>query len=74
MFKHPAKVCMSYLSHFHFSMYLSQEFAKASVGAFIHAIHPDILVTHSSDTIKRLDNEMKKIGCRKIDLEKSKED
>ena len=45
MFKHPANVCMTYFSHFKFSMYLSQEFAKASVGAFIHAIHPDILVT-----------------------------
>lgn len=70
MFKHPANVCMTYFSHFKFSMYLSQEFAKASIGAFIHGIHPDILVTHSTDTIKRLDNKMQQIGCRKIDLNK----
>ena len=70
MFKHPANVCMTYFSHFKFSMYLSQEFAKASVGAFMHGIYPDILVTHSTDTIKSLDNKIQKIGCRKIDLKK----
>lgn len=64
MFEHPKKVCMTYYTHFKFSMYLSYEFAKASVGAIIHAIYPDVLVTHSSDTLTRLKNEMKKIGCR----------
>lgn len=64
MFEHPKKVCMTYYTHFRFSMYLSYEFAKASVGAIVHAIYPDILVTHSSDTLNRLQNEMKKIGCR----------
>ena len=65
MFKHPSKVCMNYLTHMKFSLYLSKEFAKASVGAFIHAIYPDTLVTHSTDTIKKLEEDMKKIGCRK---------
>ena len=64
MFEHPKNVCMTYFTHFKFSMYLSYEFAKASIGAIIHAFHPDILVTHSSDTIARLQSEMKKIGCR----------
>ena len=64
MFKHPNKVCMTYLSHFKFSMNLSKEFAKASVGAFVHAIYPDVLITHSTDTINNLQKEMKKIGCR----------
>ena len=73
MFKHPANVCMTYWSHFKFSMYLSKEFAKASGGAFFHAIHPDILVTHSTDTINKLQEDMKKIGCRKIDLNDSHE-
>ena len=65
MFKHPSKVCMNYFTHMKFSLYLSKEFAKASVGAFIHAIYPDALVTHSTDTIKKLEKDMEKIGCRK---------
>ena len=68
MFKHPQEVCLTYFSHLKFSFFLSYEFAKASVGALIHGIYPDVLVTHSSDTINFLNNEMKKIGCRKIDL------
>lgn len=63
MFKHPAKACMTYWSHFKFSMYLSKEFSKASVGAFIHAVYPDILISHSSDTLNKLKNEFKKKGC-----------
>jgi len=47
-----------------FSLVLSGEFAKASVGAFIHAIIPDLLVTHSSDTIKKISEDMEKVGCR----------
>ena len=67
MFKHPANVCMTYFSHLKFSFYLSYQFAKASVCAIIHGIYPDILITHSSDTIKHLVNKMKEIGCRKND-------
>ena len=63
MFKHPAKACMTYWSHFKFSMYLSKEFSKASVCAFIHAVYPDILISHSSDTLNKLKNEFKKKGC-----------
>lgn len=63
-FKHPQKVCMNYLSHMRFSLYLSSQFAIASAGAFCHAIYPDILITHSSDTISKLSSDMKKIGCR----------
>ena len=63
MFKHPAKACMTYWSHLNFSMYLSKEFAKASCCAFIHAIYPDILITHSSETIKKLHTDMSKKGC-----------
>ena len=66
-FKHPQKVCMTYWSHMRFSLYLSSQFAIASVGAFCHAIYPDILITHSSDTISKLSNDMKKIGCRQDD-------
>ena len=72
MFKHPLDVCMTYHSHLKFSLYLSYQFAKASVCAIIHGIYPDILITHSSDTIKHLSNKMQQIGCRKIDLNKIK--
>ena len=64
-FSHPDSVCLSYVEHFKFSMYLSIEFAKASVAAFIHAIYPDVLITYSSDTVSKLSQDMSKIGCRK---------
>lgn len=65
MFKHPAKACMTYWSHFKFSMFLSREFGKATVGAFIHAIYPDVLISHSSDTLIRLKQEFDRKGCKK---------
>ena len=45
-------------------MYLSYEFALASVAAVVHAFYPDALETYSSDTVERVTKEMKKIGCR----------
>jgi hypothetical protein len=48
-----------------FSFYLSYTFFTASFYAFIHGIYPDIFITHSSDTIKQISEDMKKIGCRK---------
>ena len=64
MFKHPKNVCLTYTEHFKFSLYLSYTFAKASVCALVHAVYPDVLVTHSSDMIKEVSKEMSKIGCR----------
>jgi len=58
MFKHPAKAGMTYIQHFKFSMNLSKKFAIASAAAAIHAIIPDILVTHSTDTINKLHEHM----------------
>lgn len=65
MFKHPANVCLTYFQHMKFSLFLASEFGKASLFAVVHAIYPDAYITHSSDTIKYLNDEMKKIGCRK---------
>tara|TARA_B100001564_G_scaffold344754_1_gene342643 strand:- start:2090 stop:2251 length:162 start_codon:yes stop_codon:yes gene_type:complete len=48
-----------------FSFYLSYTFLTASFYAFVHGIYPDIFITHSSDTIKQISEDMKKIGCRK---------
>ena len=64
LFEHPQNVCMTYTSHFYFSMYLCFEFAKASIAAFIHACYPDVFVTYSSDTVKELLKQMEKVGCR----------
>lgn len=63
MFKHPTKACMTYWSHLKFSMFLSKEFSKASVAAFIHAIYPDILISHSRNTLSNLQNEFNQRSC-----------
>lgn len=64
MFQHPQNVCLTYFEHLKFSMELSYIFTKAAACAIIHGIYPDILVTHSSDTINIIKEKMKKIGCR----------
>ena len=64
MFKHPSDVCMTYLQHCKFSLSLSFQFAYASFAAFIHAIYPDVYVTHSTDTIDSIKKQMKNVGCR----------
>ena len=63
-FTHPSRVCMTYWTHFRFSMYLAKEFFLASVCAVVHAFYPDAFVTHSSDTIQKLLNDMRGVGCR----------
>lgn len=60
MFKHLKDVNMTYFDHMKFSLFLSFTFLKATFGAFIHAIYPDILVTSSTDTLEFLNIEMKK--------------
>ena len=45
--------------------YLSYTFFIGSFYAFIHGIYPDIFITNSSDMIRDVSIEMKKIGCRK---------
>ena len=67
LFKHPNKVCMTYFTHMKYSLYLSYSFMKASLCAFFHAIYPDSFITHSSDTLYRLNKEIKEVGCRKSD-------
>lgn len=64
MFSHPKNVCMTYLKHCKFSLYLSYNFAKASYKAFVHAFIPDVYITDSSDIIQKLDKDMKQIGCK----------
>ena len=64
MFEHPARVCMSYWTHFRFSAYLAREFLVAAFCALVHAFYPDVFLTHSSDTVRRLGAVMRSAGCR----------
>tara|TARA_Y100000741_G_scaffold307246_1_gene249987 strand:- start:243 stop:485 length:243 start_codon:yes stop_codon:yes gene_type:complete len=72
VFKHPAKVCMSYSQHMLFSLGLSKDFFIASTKAFVHAIYPDSYITSSSDAIIDIDNKMKKVGCKDENNERNK--
>ena len=65
LFEHPTKVCMTYVEHMLFSLYLSYSFLKASICAFCHAVYPDVFITHSSDTLTTLLADIKDVGCRK---------
>ena len=62
MFAHPREVCMTYWEHLSFSMHFSYNFAKASVGAFVHALFPPFFLTHSTQTIME---ELRTTGCIK---------
>ena len=65
MFKHLNNVCMTYSKHFLFSMNLSKIYLKSSCKAFIHAIFPNLYITSSSDTQKKIDLLLKNSGCIK---------
>tara|TARA_B100001559_G_scaffold311174_1_gene307375 strand:- start:53 stop:253 length:201 start_codon:yes stop_codon:yes gene_type:complete len=60
MFKHLKDVNMTYFEHMKFSLFLSFTFFKAALGAFVHSIYPDILVTSSTETLELLNIEMEK--------------
>jgi len=57
---HPRENNLTYLQHMIISLNLCQSFAIASLQAFIHALFPFVFQTASTDTIKYLDNFMKK--------------
>ena len=57
---HPRENGVTYLQHMMISLNLCQTFAIASVQAFVHAVFPFVFQTTSSDTIKYLDDFMKK--------------
>ena len=61
MFIHPKQVGLTYFQHMRFSFYLSYKFTTASVCALVHGIYPDILITHSSDTVQELNNEIQEM-------------
>ena len=64
MFKHLKKIKMSYIDHFNFSIGLSKDFLIACYQALIHAIYPDIFITSSTDSVKKIDKKIKKLRSK----------
>ena len=67
MFKHPAKVCMTYYQHCKFSLQISKLFAEASIKAVIHAFIPDWYITSTTDITNKIQKMLQEAGCRNID-------
>jgi len=66
--EHPSKVCMTYASHFRFSLGLSALFFKASVQALIHAVFPFWCIHNSSEHCRHILRRIQNNGCRdKVD-------
>ena len=63
---HLNNVCMSYYEHFKFSLKLSFYFIGGFIGAFIHAIFPQILIKSSTEINKTLNELLKFSNCSKI--------
>ena len=47
-----------------FSIGLSKDFLIASYQALIHAIYPDIFITSSTDSVKKIDKKIKKLRSK----------
>ena len=67
-FSHPNSVCMSYCTHFCFSINLSRKLFIGSLKAFMHSIFPNFFITSSSDLLEELQEDFKTVGCDKLDL------
>jgi hypothetical protein len=66
-FEHPKNVCMTYFKHMKLSLYLSYLLAKASTKAMVHAFLPDTFITSTSDLTAKIQDILKKSGCREND-------
>ena len=64
-FSHPNSVCMSYYTHFCFSINLSRKLFVGSIQAFVHAIFPNFFITSSSDLLKEMQDDFDTVGCDK---------
>jgi hypothetical protein len=53
---HPNEVRMTYLQHTRFALMLSWQTLTCAVGSLIHAFFPFLFVTHTSTTIRKLQN------------------
>ena len=62
---HPEDVCMSYVEHSFFSLYLSARLTIGALQAFIHAIIPVLFTTSSSDLVSSIDTIINNSGCKR---------
>ena len=65
LFKHPRKVCMTYMEHFTLSGEMAIVLGVGSIKAIIHAIYPDMFITSTTDTINYIQKRLSESGCRK---------
>ena len=66
--RHPREVKMTYIQHTRFALMLSGETLKCAFASLVHAFFPFLFVTHTSTTIRKLQNIF---DDREADLEKS---
>ena len=69
LFRHPTEVCMTYLEHARFALWLSGQLALASAASLVHAVVPDVFERTSSTIIANLVRVMRETGCRADDTE-----
>lgn len=60
---HPENVCMTYKTHFIFSISLSYKFALASIKALIHAFIPSFYINSSTNAVNDINKIIKNSGC-----------
>lgn len=60
---HPKNVCMTYKTHFVFSLKLSFKFAVASLKALVHALVPNIFISSSTQALNDINKIVKSSGC-----------
>ena len=64
MFLHPQSVCMTYMQHWCFAMWVSSRFAVAALQSLIHAFIPDIFVNSTSIVVRDVKKALETAGCR----------
>lgn len=68
-FRHPAQVCMTYLEHGRFALWLSGQLALASAASLVHALVPDVFERTSSTIVANVMRVMRETGCRADETE-----
>jgi hypothetical protein len=52
--RHPEEVRMTYFQHLRFALMLARKTLGCSVASLIHAFFPFLFVTHTSTTVRKL--------------------
>lgn len=56
---------MTYIEHFKLSGEMAYVLGTGSIKAIIHAIHPDMFVTSTTDLIQYIQKRLNESGCHK---------